>query len=124
MADKEKPPEVKKLPQKPPLPPRRAATANAIDKKDLEKAAVLSKTSTSTSFGINGGDEDVKTDNTNLVQTLEKPPNPKETSKVKGFSVQISEGFFFQKDMLDQKSNLILVLTISHFCNHKEANEA
>lgn len=71
MADKEKPPEVKKLPKKPPLPPRRAATANAIDKKDLEKAAVLSKTSTSTSFGINGGDEDVKTDNTNPVQTLE-----------------------------------------------------
>ena len=97
MADKEKPPEVKKLPQKPPLPPRRAATANAIDKKDLEKAAVLSKTSTSTSFGINGGDEDVKTDNTNPVQTLEKPPNPKESSKVEWFSVQISKGFPFAK---------------------------
>ena len=62
MAEEEKTPGGgKKLPPKPPLPPRRAATANSIDKKDLDKAAVLSKTRHSTSFGINGGDEDITT---------------------------------------------------------------
>ena len=76
MADEEKPPGGKKLPPKPPLPPRRAATASALEKKDLEKAAVLSKTTRhSTSFGINDdGDQDQK--------TSKKPSKPEEPGKI------------------------------------------
>ena len=73
MADEVKPPGGKKLPPKPPLPPRRAATASALEKKDLEKAAVLSKTRHSTSFGINDdGDQ----------KTSEKPSKPEEPRKI------------------------------------------
>ena len=75
MADEEKPPGGKKLPPKPPLPPRRAATASALEKKDLEKAAVLSKTRHSTSFGINDdGDQNQK--------TSKKPSKPEEPGKI------------------------------------------
>ena len=73
MADEEKPPGSKKLPPKPPLPPRRAATASALEKKDLEKAAVLSKTRHSTSFGINEESDQ---------KTSEKPSKPEESEKV------------------------------------------
>ena len=84
MAEEEKPPGGKKLPPKPPLPPRRAATASALEKKDLEKAAVLSKTRHSTSFGINDdGDQDV-TAAKKYQQTsekLSKPSKPEEPGK-------------------------------------------
>ena len=80
MADEEKPPGGKKLPPKPPLPPRRAATASALEKKDLEKAAVLSKTRHSTSFGINDdGDQDQKTSG-----KPSKPSKPEEPVKGPG----------------------------------------
>ena len=82
MADEEKPPGGKKLPPKPPLPPRRAATASALEKKDLEKAAVLSKTRHSTSFGINAdGDQDVTAGKTHQ-KTSEKPSKPEEPGKI------------------------------------------
>ena len=82
MAEEEKPPGGKKLPPKPPLPPRRAATASALEKKDLEKAAVLSKTRHSTSFGINDdGDQDVTAEK-KYQKTSEKPSKPEEPGKV------------------------------------------
>ena len=76
MAEEEKPPGGKKLPPKPPLPPRRAATASALEKKDLEKAAVLSKTRHSTSFGINDDEDQDVTAEKKYQQTSEKLSKP------------------------------------------------